>query len=109
MHELRSQAPRAIPASGKSPVVANRSNPSQSMVRITVMQPRALMLGLSLVLSIATGAQAQDTTSDGRKIVPRDTADAQRHKTLFTYRDAALAGGFAVLTVAMFPVDRHIA
>jgi membrane-associated phospholipid phosphatase len=30
-------------------------------------------------------------------------------KTLFTWRDAALAGGFAVLTVAMFPVDKSFA
>ena len=79
------------------------------MVRITGMQPRALMLGLSLVISTAAGAVAQGTGADGRTIVPRDTADAQRHKTLFTYRDAALAGGFVVLTVAMFPADRHIA
>lgn len=28
-------------------------------------------------------------------------------KTLFTWRDAALAGGFAGLTVAMFPVDKR--
>jgi len=30
-------------------------------------------------------------------------------KTLFTWRDAALAGGFVVLTVAMFPLDKHLA
>ena len=29
--------------------------------------------------------------------------------TLFTWRDAALAGGFAALTVAMFPLDRSFA
>ncbi|MEP6622092.1 MAG: phosphatase PAP2 family protein [bacterium] len=52
---------------------------------------------------------AQDTTSSGRTIVPRDTAHAERHQTLFTYRDAALAVGFAGLTVAMFPADKHIA
>ena len=74
------------------------------------MQSRALLLGLSLVLPLATSVAAQGTPGpDGRTIVPRDTADAQRHKTLFTYRDAALAAGFAVLTVAMFPADRHIA
>src|SRR5471030_1305920 len=52
---------------------------------------------------------AQDTTADGRKIIPRDTADPARHRTLFTYRDAALAGGFTALTFAMFPLDRSIA
>jgi membrane-associated phospholipid phosphatase len=36
------------------------------------------------------------------------TADANS-KTLFTWRDAALAGGFVVLTVAMFPADRSLA
>jgi len=30
-------------------------------------------------------------------------------KTLFTWRDAALAGGFVVLTVAMFPLDKSLA
>jgi membrane-associated phospholipid phosphatase len=79
------------------------------MVRITGMQPRALIMCLSLVVFTAAGAVAQVTGADGRTIVPRDTADAQRHKTLFTYRDAALAGGFVVLTIAMFPADRHIA
>lgn len=74
------------------------------------MQSRALLLGLSLALPVASSVMAQGTPGpDGRTIVPRDTADASRHKTLFTYRDAALAAGFAVLTVAMFPADRHIA
>jgi hypothetical protein len=35
-----------------------------------------------------------------------DTSQAQQ--TLFTVRDAWLAAGFATLTVAMFPLDRHI-
>ncbi len=79
------------------------------MVRIKGMHSRALFLGLSLTCATANRIAAQDTIPDGRTIVPRDTADAQRHKTLFTYRDAALAGGFALVTVAMFPLDRHIA
>ena len=79
------------------------------MVRIKGMHSRALLLGLSLTMSTASRLTAQDTIPDGRTIVPRDTADAQRRKTLFTYRDAALAAGFTVLTIAMFPVDRHIA
>lgn len=74
------------------------------------MQSRALLLGLSLAFPVTSSVMAQGTPGpDGRTIVPRDTADAARHKTLFTYRDAALAAGFTVLTVAMFPADRHIA
>jgi len=69
---------------------------------------------LASCLSVAQPIAAQqptkaDTTADGRKIIPKDTANAARHQTLFTYRDAALAGGFTVLTVAMFPVDQHVA
>ena len=79
------------------------------MLRNTGMQSRKLLLGLSLVFPLSGAASAQGVGPDGRTIVPRDTADAERHKTLFTYRDAALAAGFAVLTVAMFPADRHIA
>jgi membrane-associated phospholipid phosphatase len=47
---------------------------------------------------------AQDTT---RVVAPSDTQHVR--KTLFTWRDAALAGGFVGLTVAMFPADRQIA
>ncbi len=39
--------------------------------------------------------------------MPNDSVHAA--KTLFTWRDAALAGGFSVLTVAMFPLDRSFA
>jgi membrane-associated phospholipid phosphatase len=46
---------------------------------------------------------------DKPTVVPRDTAHASRHQTLFTYRDAALAAGFVGLTFAMFPADQHIA
>ena len=79
------------------------------MLSLLGIQPRPLAFGLALVISTASGVLAQSTGADGRTVVPRDTADAQRHKTLFTDRDAALAAGFAVLTVAMFPADRHIA
>jgi membrane-associated phospholipid phosphatase len=70
---------------------------------------RRAFLALILVPALATSLAAQDTTSNGRTIVPRDTSDAHRHQTLFTYRDAALAVAFTGLTIAMFPVDRHIA
>jgi len=39
---------------------------------------------------------------------PRISA-AQDSKTLFTWRDGVLAGGFTALTFAMFPIDRSIA
>ena len=72
--------------------------------------------GLALVLSSALspgvtatlGAQVT-TGADGRTVVPRDTANAPGHKTLFTYRDALLAVGLVGLTAAMFPVDEHFA
>ncbi len=39
----------------------------------------------------------------------RDTAETRNHARLFTAGDAALAAGFAGLTVAMFPLDKSIA
>ena len=39
----------------------------------------------------------------------RDTAESHNHARLFTAGDAALAAGFAGLTVAMFPLDKTIA
>jgi membrane-associated phospholipid phosphatase len=42
----------------------------------------------------------------GQAAAPTDTSTA--HQTLFTARDAWLAVGFAGLTVAMFPIDKHI-
>ena len=62
-----------------------------------------------LPLAFASVAAQVTTGPDGRTVVPRDTADASRHQTLFTYRDAALAAGFVGLTIVMFPADRHIA
>jgi membrane-associated phospholipid phosphatase len=49
-------------------------------------------------LPAGAGAQSNGTS---------DTLHAR--KTLFTWRDAALAGGFAGLTIAMFPLDRSYA
>lgn len=55
-------------------------------------------------------AWAQDPRpGDDRTVVPRDTAHRERRQTLFTYRDALLAAGFAGVTVAMFPLDKHLA
>jgi membrane-associated phospholipid phosphatase len=60
-------------------------------------------VGLALLLLQATASSAQTV---------RDTAvtdTTQKHQTLFTVKDAALAAGFAGLTVGMFPADRSIA
>jgi len=68
----------------------------------------AFALTLTLADTLPLAAQ-NPTPPDQRTVTPRDTAHKERRKTLFTYRDAFLAGGFAVLTVAMFPADRAIA
>ncbi|HUR21541.1 MAG TPA: phosphatase PAP2 family protein [Vicinamibacterales bacterium] len=71
---------------------------------------KSLFLPFLMLQAVAAPLLAQVTTgADGRTVVPRDTANAEEHKTLFTYRDAALAAGFVGLTFAMFPVDRRIA
>lgn len=74
---------------------------------------RAVRMSLSvatLIPILASTAVAQVTTgADGRSVTPRDTANAPAHRTLFTYRDAALAAGFVGLTFAMFPLDKQFA
>ena len=71
---------------------------------------RTLLLALALAPVLASPLTAQVTTgADGRTVTTRDTSNAPRHKTLFTYRDAALAAAFAGLTIAMLPADKHIA
>ena len=71
---------------------------------------RALLLALSFAPTVAMPLMAQVTTgADGRTITPRDTSNAERHQTLFTNRDAALAVAFVGLTVAMLPLDGRIA
>ena len=45
--------------------------------------------------------------ASGQTAMPHDSVHAA--KTLFTYRDAVLAAGFAGLTVAMFPIDKSVA
>jgi membrane-associated phospholipid phosphatase len=67
-------------------------------------------LGLALGFTNAERASAQNPApEDNRTVVPRDTAHPKRHQTLFTYRDAILAAGFAGLTMAMFPLDENVA
>lgn len=71
---------------------------------------RSLRVALTIAPLLAAPVAAQVTTgAEGRTVTPRDTSNAPQHKTLFTYRDAALAAGFAGLTIAMLPADRHIA
>jgi len=65
-----------------------------------------LLLGVS---PVASGSAQNPPPGDNRTVVPRDTAHGERRQTLFTYRDAILAGGFTVLTVAMFPLDENVA
>jgi membrane-associated phospholipid phosphatase len=45
----------------------------------------------------------------GAQVIAAATDTSRRHKTLFTAADAALAAGFVGVTVAMFPLDKHIA
>jgi membrane-associated phospholipid phosphatase len=52
-----------------------------------------------LLLALPAGASLAQVAA------PTDTSRAQQ--TLFTKRDAWLAAGFAGLTVAMFPIDKH--
>ena len=69
-----------------------------------------LLLSALLIPAISAPAAAQATTApDGRTVIPRDTANPERHRTLFTSRDAALAAAFVGLTVVMLPIDRHFA
>lgn len=68
----------------------------------------ALVLALGVNPPMRLAAQ-NPPPGDDRTVVPRDTAHAERRQTLFTFRDAILAGGFAGITVAMFPLDKNIA
>ena len=71
---------------------------------------RTSLITVALVPVLVAPLAAQVTTgADGRTVTTRDTSNAPRFKTLFTYRDAALAAAFVGLTVAMLPADRHIA
>src|SRR5436305_589314 len=80
-----------------------RLAPVSTMMRAAVT---ALLIAPTAPVCRTVAAQVT-TTPDGRTSIPRDTANT--HKTLFTYRDAALAAGFVGLTVAMFPLDKRIA
>ena len=64
------------------------------------MHLRRLIAAVGLVATLPGAVSGQD-------IRPGDTLHVE--KTLFDRRDAFLAGGFAGLTIAMFPVDRSLA
>ncbi len=70
------------------------------MTMTTYVNRRLLLWATPLITSSATAAVAQTA-------LVGDSVHAA--KTLFTWRDAALAGGFTALTVTMFPVDRRVA
>ncbi len=71
---------------------------------------RVVLLATLLSPTVGPILFAQVTPpADGRTVTPRDTANPERHQTLFTYRDGMLAAAFVGLTFAMFPVDRHVA
>jgi membrane-associated phospholipid phosphatase len=80
-----------------------------SFTRVRFAGALALILSLSAQVARPLAAQEKPKSPDAPTVVPRDTAHAERHQTLFTYRDAALAAGFVGLTFAMFPADKHIA
>jgi membrane-associated phospholipid phosphatase len=80
------------------------------MLAFATQLRRAIAVALAIGTSLTPSLSAQVTTGpDGRTVTPRDTSHAAAHKTLFTSRDAMLAGGFVALTFAMFPLDQHIA
>lgn len=84
--------------------------------RVAHFRPANRARGVAIALALAATfgntlpLAGQNPTPGGeRTVTPRDTAHKEQRKTLFTYRDAFLAGGFAILTVAMFPADKAIA
>jgi membrane-associated phospholipid phosphatase len=87
-------------AARKSPVCPRRGSRG---ALVTILA--CALAGQPPIMALAQ----QPPPGDERKVTPRDTSHQERHQTLFTYRDAVLAAGFAGLTVAMFPVDKHIA
>src|ERR1700756_3169898 len=69
--------------------------------RMTRRAPCAIALAVAIAVTMTTSNAAAQTPMEGDSI--------HAAKTLFTWRDAALAGGFAAATVAMFPIDRATA
>ena len=66
----------------------------------------SILTGALLATSPAVTAIAQTPTPT---LSPSDSTKAADHRTLFTSKDLLLAGGFAGLTVLMFPADKSLA
>jgi membrane-associated phospholipid phosphatase len=62
---------------------------------------RALSLAIAGIVAFASGTAAQGIASPA--------SDSASSTPLFSIRDAVVAGGFAGLTAAMFPLDQRIA
>lgn len=67
---------------------------------------RRALLGIALAASIVqpAGAWAQGVVTP-----TTDTVRTKPGRPLFTYKDVLIASGFAIGTVAMIPLDRHLA
>jgi membrane-associated phospholipid phosphatase len=68
------------------------------------MPRRIAFITVAFTLSILGGAPLR-----AQSPVASDSSHRESQLPLFTWRDAALAGGFGALTVAMFPVDQRVA
>ncbi len=70
------------------------------------MQPPKLVRDLAVLMA---GALALASTAGAQIVTPHVADSAASSRPLFSGRDAIVAVGFAGLTVAMFPIDQHIA
>jgi len=68
---------------------------------------RRISLSANALVFAAALLLAPSPPADAQTQIAGDSIHAA--KTLFTWRDAALAGGFTALTFAMFPADRRLA
>ena len=79
------------------------------MKRLVTSVTLATLLALQVTPPLAA-QQLASTVAAPVVTAPADTGRVPAsRKTLFTSRDAWLAAGFAGLTVAMFPLDKHLA
>ena len=80
---------------------------ARSLPRPLARPVAALAVAAWLVIAPTAAAFAQGSASGATRA--DTTAVPGAPKTLFTSRDAWLAAGFTGLTIAMFPLDRHMA
>lgn len=64
-----------------------------------------LAIAALLLFDVQTGSAQQKATAGD----PRDTTHAEHQAPFFTRKDALLGLGFGLGTVAMFPLDKHVA